>query len=274
MKCSKLFSGSLPEMTYYIIRYLKNDLKSLYSCIFVNRFWCRVAIPILWEDPFSTEWRNKFLHHFLDIYFLFLSDEDKMGTKVFRRYKISHRMNSFSFKPLFNYPSFIKTLNTFQLELHVINWLTFIQESSNRQNTNSFNLSSDPYFSLVDLNYRKNSLSSKKMINVLCVLLFKLFMSYNASLENFMIKLYQEFKDHFLIEIYESILKNLKFISYIKDFKFDFSTIIPSIFPMYFDSSKVISLQPFLSFLSSIFSSFKNLNLYLSFIDDTSFVRD
>ena len=174
MKCSKLFSGSLPEMTYYIIRYLKNDLKSLYSCIFVNRFWCRVAIPILWEDPFSTEWRNKFLHHFLDIYFLFLSDEDKMGTKEFRRYKISHRMNSFSFKPLFNYPSFIKTLNTFQLELHVINWLTFIQESSNRQNTNSFNLSSDPYFSLVDLNYRKNSLSSKKMINVLCVLLFKI----------------------------------------------------------------------------------------------------
>src|SRR6266542_5037489 len=128
MACSKLFSGDLPEMTYHIIRYLRNDLKSLYSCVLVNRFWCRLAIPVLWEDPFSTAWRDKFHNHFLDIYFLFLNNESKTEMNKFKN--INHRMKSFSFKPLFNYPSFIKILNTFQFNLNVANWLSFVQRSS------------------------------------------------------------------------------------------------------------------------------------------------
>src|ERR1043166_1148531 len=28
---------------------LQNDQSSLYSCILVNRFWCRIAVPILWK---------------------------------------------------------------------------------------------------------------------------------------------------------------------------------------------------------------------------------
>src|SRR5438067_1713067 len=109
MECSKLFSGDLPEMTIHIIKYIGNDISSLHSCILVNQFWCCLTIPILWKDPFSAIFRKKLDHHlhFLDVYFLLLNDDDK---KAFRMYKVGHRMNSFSFKPLFNYPSFIKTL--------------------------------------------------------------------------------------------------------------------------------------------------------------------
>src|SRR5437762_279984 len=32
---------------------LENDKSSLYSCILVNRFWCRIAVPILWKTPFD-----------------------------------------------------------------------------------------------------------------------------------------------------------------------------------------------------------------------------
>src|SRR2546425_1073399 len=53
MACSKLFSGDLPEISTYIIQNLRNNVNTLYSLALVNRFWCRLAIPLLWEDPFS-----------------------------------------------------------------------------------------------------------------------------------------------------------------------------------------------------------------------------
>jgi len=98
MICSKLFSGDLPEITNYIIQYLRNDLKSLYSCILVNRLLCRIAIPILWEDPFSLRRREGFSRNFLDTYLLFFNENDKTKLKEF-----GITINSPSFEnPLFN----------------------------------------------------------------------------------------------------------------------------------------------------------------------------
>ncbi|PKY51333.1 hypothetical protein RhiirA4_407346, partial [Rhizophagus irregularis] len=34
---------------------LKNDSNFLYSCILVNRYWCRIAIPILWKNPYNNK---------------------------------------------------------------------------------------------------------------------------------------------------------------------------------------------------------------------------
>src|ERR1051325_10040123 len=82
MACSKLFSGDLPEMTNYILQHLRNDSRSLYSCIQVNRLFCRIAIPLLWEDPFSIPIsNNKSIVYFLDIYFLYLNKDDKNTLK-------------------------------------------------------------------------------------------------------------------------------------------------------------------------------------------------
>jgi hypothetical protein len=53
MSCSKIFSGDLPELTYEVIKYFRNDFSTLYSCVSVNRLWCRLAIPLLWENPFT-----------------------------------------------------------------------------------------------------------------------------------------------------------------------------------------------------------------------------
>ncbi|GBC24154.2 hypothetical protein GLOIN_2v1514804 [Rhizophagus irregularis DAOM 181602=DAOM 197198] len=36
------------------------DNKNLYTCLLVNRFWCRIAIPILYKTPFTrNQERNK-----------------------------------------------------------------------------------------------------------------------------------------------------------------------------------------------------------------------
>ncbi|POG58608.1 hypothetical protein GLOIN_2v1729262, partial [Rhizophagus irregularis DAOM 181602=DAOM 197198] len=53
MSCSKIFSGDLPELIFDIIKYFQDDYSTLYSCVLVNRLWCRLTIPLLWENPFS-----------------------------------------------------------------------------------------------------------------------------------------------------------------------------------------------------------------------------
>src|SRR3954451_7323994 len=106
-KLFKLFSGDLPEISTYIIQNLRNNFNALYSLALVNRFWCRLAIPLLWEDPFSIKYQQENLSfHFLDTYLLFLNENDKSKLKEIKPYKFKH-------KPLFNYPSLIKTLNFF-----------------------------------------------------------------------------------------------------------------------------------------------------------------
>src|ERR1043165_4223656 len=110
MAGSKLFSGDLPEITCYIIQYLRNDLRSLYSCTSVNRLLCRISVPLLWEDPFSA--RRKGRGSLLDTYFLFFNDDDKEKLKEFgiRPFLLKKPK-----KPFFKYPSFIKTFNTFRV---------------------------------------------------------------------------------------------------------------------------------------------------------------
>src|ERR1044072_4939193 len=119
MSCSKLFSGDLPEMSSCIIQNLRNNFNTLYSLALVNRFWCRLAIPLLWEDPFSIKYRGNISSQFLDVYFLFLNDNDKIKVKKIKPYGFDSNLH----KPLFNYPSLIKTLKFFRVQLHVTNWL-------------------------------------------------------------------------------------------------------------------------------------------------------
>ena len=117
MTCSKLFSGDLPEISSYIIQNLHNNINTLYSLALVNRFWCRLAIPLLWKDPFSMHirYQENLPPHFLDTYFLFLNDNDKSKVKELGFYEFDSNLH----KPLFNYPSLIKTIDFRRIELHV-----------------------------------------------------------------------------------------------------------------------------------------------------------
>src|SRR5436190_24369439 len=108
MACFKLFSGGLPEISSDIMQYLRNDFDTLYSLALVNRFWCRLAIPLLWEDPFSIKYRKHLSFHFLNTYFLFLNENDKSKLlEEIEFYKFDLNLD----KPIFNYPSLIKTID-------------------------------------------------------------------------------------------------------------------------------------------------------------------
>src|ERR1700748_3664896 len=123
MACSKLFSGDLPEISSYIIQNLCNNINTLYSLALVNRFWCRLAIPLLWEDPFSVRCLDNLPSRFIDTYILFLSDNDKskMKTQLYSKFS---KFDSNLYKPLFNYPSLIKTIDFYRVRLHITNWFS------------------------------------------------------------------------------------------------------------------------------------------------------
>ncbi|CAG8729899.1 2687_t:CDS:2 [Dentiscutata erythropus] len=54
--------GFLPAECFdEILNHLQNDQSSLYSCLFVSRFWCTRIIPFLWKKPFALQRMHGFV---------------------------------------------------------------------------------------------------------------------------------------------------------------------------------------------------------------------
>ncbi|RGB32951.1 hypothetical protein C1646_762267 [Rhizophagus diaphanus] len=126
---NKLFSGDLPELIYDIIKYFQNDFSTLHSCILVNRLWCRITIPLLWENPFSIPTNN---YKFIEFYLNNLNDELK--TKLNEYKVIDNLLNS---NTLFNYLSFIKCLNICRIVNFIDKWSGDILRTSKLENRDS-----------------------------------------------------------------------------------------------------------------------------------------
>src|SRR6266496_1672371 len=183
MLYSKIFSGDLPELIYEIIKYFHNDFSTLHSCILVNRLWCRLAIPLLWENPFSIPTKN---YKFIEIYLDNLNDDD-FKTK----YKIHNDLPS---NTLFNYPSFIKCLDTFNIVSSISKWV------KTRNSDSCYHKYDTDYF--------------KKLINRS---LFKIFIENEVNLHTLDIDIDSYFDDDNFNDVFELILQNPSFIQSVKN---------------------------------------------------------
>ncbi|RIB23727.1 hypothetical protein C2G38_2242480 [Gigaspora rosea] len=108
---SKIFMGDMPELMENILNNLNNDHNSLYSCALVKRHWCKMAIPILWQNPFSFNKKPLFISE----YFSSL-DEDEIY--ILKKYGINLKIS----RKLFNYAKFLKELNLSDLESKAREW--------------------------------------------------------------------------------------------------------------------------------------------------------
>src|ERR1700723_174108 len=105
---SKLLNILNIDFFYLILKEFQDDLKTLYSCLLVNKTWCKIIIPILWKDPWKfLKWRNVNKEFLLNAIILQLSDESRNNLKSLGIYFLE---NSYQ-KPLFDYISFCKHLN-------------------------------------------------------------------------------------------------------------------------------------------------------------------
>ncbi|RGB31412.1 hypothetical protein C1646_764099 [Rhizophagus diaphanus] len=70
---------TLPEDCFYeIFKHVsKDDTKTLYNCLLVNRFLCRLIIPILYKDPFSAVNDLKQNYYLIRIYLSCLNEIEK-----------------------------------------------------------------------------------------------------------------------------------------------------------------------------------------------------
>jgi hypothetical protein len=229
MACARIFSGAFPEIMKEIIQYLDNDFSSLHSCILVNRLWCRSAIPLLWEDPFSIATRN---YHFIEIYLHELNDDEK--TKLIN-YRI--RNNIIPLNVLFNYSSFIKKLNLKHMVSTIEIWLKEARIMLN--------------------NGRAGHQNYKECLKLIFEFLFKIFIN-NARLHTFEVVFigYRGYTAFFVFkDVIDLLLNNLNFIRSIKNLIFSISEddVVTTI--------EYLKIEQFLSFISSNCNLIRTLDL-------------
>src|SRR5260363_224967 len=104
---SKMFMGDMPELMEIILNNLNNEFNSLYSCALVSRHWCKMSIPILWQNPFSYPSDQRPL--FISQYFSSLDENERL---ILKEYRINVKFPN----TLFNYAKFLKVFNLSSLE--------------------------------------------------------------------------------------------------------------------------------------------------------------
>ncbi|CAG8630353.1 9568_t:CDS:1, partial [Cetraspora pellucida] len=117
-----------PELLGNVFEQVDNDIATLWSMSLVNRFWCRVGIPILWRTPFRMNvrylWRQSYynnfaprLHNIVPILMSFLDSESRLFLKDKDIFIASEPSSNF------NYVSFLRELDIHVLHEIVDEWL-------------------------------------------------------------------------------------------------------------------------------------------------------
>ncbi|PKY27013.1 hypothetical protein RhiirB3_442556 [Rhizophagus irregularis] len=154
-----------------------------------NRLWCRLAIPLLWEDPFSAPTQN---HHYIKTYFCFLSEDSKAKLN---EYEIND--NLLLSNTLFNYPSFIKYLDIKKICRSIKYWNSTLADGYNNE--------------LGKLIYRS---------------LFEVFIENEGNLQSFEVILNTSVDHYYFGDNMDLILQNPNFTYNIRNLKLNFNPII------------------------------------------------
>jgi hypothetical protein len=100
------------DVLFLIFEELKNDKKSLYSCILVNRIWCVTAVQILWRNPWKISLFRR--NTLFNVIFSHLSEESR---DILKNQRMDNLFTEISYqRPLFNYISFCRNLDLYSLE--------------------------------------------------------------------------------------------------------------------------------------------------------------
>ncbi|CAI2170760.1 6778_t:CDS:1 [Funneliformis geosporum] len=92
-----------PECLQEIFYFLKDDRRSLHSCLFVNKFWCSCVVPTLWSRPFELARRTS--GRLIETYTKFFDEKSK------ELLSSHHIIIKPTIKPIiFDYPRFIKSI--------------------------------------------------------------------------------------------------------------------------------------------------------------------
>jgi hypothetical protein len=113
----------LPTECFGKILYFLDNV-TLYKCLFVNRYYCRVTIPIIWRDPFIKQISISISSSLINTLLACL-DEDEISSLI------PSAINLNIEPPLFEYGEFIRKINHDCLVEHVRTLLESLNGSGN-----------------------------------------------------------------------------------------------------------------------------------------------
>ena len=108
------------DVLFLIIKELRNDRKSLHSCLLVDRTWCEITIPILWKNPWKfcpIDSAESIL--LFNVILLHLSEESRENLK---KQKIDLFTETHQ-RPLFNFCTSKAAIKQIIICLIIINFL-------------------------------------------------------------------------------------------------------------------------------------------------------
>ncbi|CAG8623857.1 9029_t:CDS:2 [Paraglomus occultum] len=96
----------------------RSSYRDLYHCALVNRQWCQRAMPILWNRPFfHYDTVDSAMPNVLRTYVSFLTDADNSLLRE-NDLDVPYAIR----RPMFDYPSFVKHLNLWELIMACESW--------------------------------------------------------------------------------------------------------------------------------------------------------
>jgi hypothetical protein len=119
---------SLPsECISNVLTFLENE--SLYSCLFVNRYWCKLSVLKLWREPFKDNPDAIVINTLLSCL-----NEDEIASLI------PCAINFNGQTSLFGYGRFVRKINHGYCVKHIITWL---KSSCKSNSTDGFELGQD-----------------------------------------------------------------------------------------------------------------------------------
>jgi hypothetical protein len=127
-------SPYLPDdCIYCILKYLQNYHSTLFNCLLVNRFWSKAAIPLLYASPFVD--KNK---HYLIILTLILCFSKTEILQLKNLIGINEINIDEDYKPLFEYPKYLKSYNYFIIDSTIYKWIESYSNTLSLNKNNNF----------------------------------------------------------------------------------------------------------------------------------------
>ncbi|GBC09354.1 hypothetical protein RclHR1_00880008 [Rhizophagus clarus] len=110
-----------PDCLEGIFEYLRNDRSSLFSCLLVNRLWCRLVVHLIWRDPFFCV--KGYLSDIIQAYISCLPDTSKQivineisNTDEKTLQQLQQQ------QPLFNYIKYLQVFNSENFNIAFKRW--------------------------------------------------------------------------------------------------------------------------------------------------------
>src|SRR5207253_1027954 len=76
-----------PEIIDHILKHIK-DQNTLFSCLLVNRLWCRKVVPVLWAKPKPLLYKEKASRSLIETYISCFNEEEKSILFSHKPYKV------------------------------------------------------------------------------------------------------------------------------------------------------------------------------------------